>query len=440
MSLVQSMQGRYQDAIVTAEDGRRAAVLVSAPATQARALTVLGWSLCNLGRVAEGLAHLERAQHLASAEEDIPTLLWTRGQLADGLLAAGRAAAAIDTASGILDLGRALGAEAAYGPYSAARGIEAMILLGDWAAAQQLIGRLLSLEPPGGVAAFPRLASGLLRLWQGEAAAARADLARALHDSEQAMVPEVASVGHARLARVAAAEHRFDEARELVRAGLSLCAGSDGAAHLIRLAAAGVHAEAERAQAAAVRHRGKQVASAVATASELISQARSAARAGIDELAVTSAEIATAEAEWAWLRPGESDEVARWRDAVGRWDALCFPYPAAHARWRLSHALLRQSGSSAEASQELRSAVAETDALGAKALARQIRTLGARARVDLEPGPATKPLARASRPRPGRRPASRRANARCSSSWPRASPTGGSPRPCSSPRRRQAST
>ena len=125
----------------------------------------------------------------------------------------------------------------------------------------------------------------------------------------------------------------------LVRAGLSLCAGSDGAAHLIRLAAAGVHAEAERAHAAAARHRGKDVASAAATASELISRARSAARAGIGELTVTSAEIATAEADWAWLRPGESDEVARWRNAVGRWDALCFPYPAAHARWRLSRAL-----------------------------------------------------------------------------------------------------
>jgi hypothetical protein len=86
---------------------------------------------------------------------------------------------------------------------------------------------------------------------------------------------------HARLACVAAAERRFDEARELVRAGLRLCAGSDGAAHLIRLAAAGVHAEAERARAAAARHRGKEVASAAATASELISRARSAGRAGI---------------------------------------------------------------------------------------------------------------------------------------------------------------
>jgi DNA-binding CsgD family transcriptional regulator/tetratricopeptide (TPR) repeat protein len=388
MSLVQSMQGCYADAIVTAEDGRRAAVQVGAPATQARALTVLGWSLCNLGRVAEGLAHLERAQHLASAEQDIPTLLWTRGQLAGGLLAAGRAAAAIDAASGVLDLGRALGAEAAYGPYSATPGIEAMILLGDWAAAQQLISRLLNLEPPGGVAAFPRLASGLLRLWQGEVAPARADLVHALRDSEQAMVPEVASVGHARLARVAAAEQRFDEARELVRAGLRLCARSDGAAHLIRLAAAGVHAEAERARAAAVRHRGKQVASAVASASELMSRVHSAAGAQIDELAVTNAEIATAEAEWAGLQPGESDEVARWRDAVGRWDALCFPYPAAHTRWRLSHAILSRSGSSAEASQELRSALAAADALGAKVLARQIRKLGARARVDLESVPS----------------------------------------------------
>ena len=83
-----------------------------------------------------------------------------------------------------------------------------------------------------------------------------------------------------------------------------------------------------------------------------------------------------------------SISAAYWRDAVGRWDALCFPYPAAHARWRLSHALLSRSGSSAEASQELRSAVAAADALGAKALARQIRELGARARVDLESVPS----------------------------------------------------
>jgi Bacterial regulatory proteins, luxR family len=63
----------------------------------------------------------------------------------------------------------------------------------------------------------------------------------------------------------------------------------------------------------------------------------------MDELAVTSAEMATAEADWAWLRPGESDEVARWRDAVSRWDALCFPYPAAHARWRLSNRRIAKS-------------------------------------------------------------------------------------------------
>ena len=76
---------------------------------------------------------------------------------------------------------------------------------------------------------------------------------------------------------------------------------------------------------------------------------------------------------------------------MGCWDALCFPYPAAHARWRLSHALLSRSGSSAEASQELRSALAAADALGAKALARQIRELGARARVDLQPVPSNEP-------------------------------------------------
>ena len=162
-------------------------------------------------------------------------------------------------------------------------------------------------------------------------------------------------------------------------------------AHRARMVAVQSRPRGGRAGSPGVRHRGKEVASAVATASELVSRIRSAARARIDELAVTSAEVVTAEADWAWLRPGESGEVARWRDAVGHWDALCFPYPAAHARWRLSHALFSRSGPSAEASQELRSALAAADALGAKALARQIRELGARARVDLEPAPSDGP-------------------------------------------------
>jgi len=80
LSLVQSAQGRYHDAISTAEEGRQLAARVAARVTEARALTVLGSSLCGLGRLKDGLAHLGRAQCLAGEEDDIPTLLWTSGQ------------------------------------------------------------------------------------------------------------------------------------------------------------------------------------------------------------------------------------------------------------------------------------------------------------------------------------------------------------------------
>jgi DNA-binding CsgD family transcriptional regulator/tetratricopeptide (TPR) repeat protein len=392
MSLVQCMQGRYRDAISTGEEGRQIALRVAAGATEARALTVLGSSLCGLGRLAEGLAHLGRAQRLAGEEHDIATLLWTSGQRAAGLLAAGRAAEAAGTAAEIMRLARGIGAEAAYAPYSATPGIEAMILLGDWPAAGRLTGRLLSLEPPGGAAAFTRLACGLLRLWQGDAEPARTVITRALQDSRPAMVPEAASAGYARLAEVATAQRRFGEARQLVRTGLAECAGSDGPAHVIRLAAAGVHAEAERGQAAASRRRREELSSAVTTAGELIDLARRAAAGMGGELAVASAELAEAEADWAGLaRREEQDEASRWRESVRRWDALGFRYPAAHARLRLGHALLAASGSSAEAAGELRAALGPADALGARALARQIRRLAARARVTVEPEPAAEP-------------------------------------------------
>jgi DNA-binding CsgD family transcriptional regulator/tetratricopeptide (TPR) repeat protein len=392
MSLVQSMQGRYRDAIGTADEGRQIAVRAAARATEARALTVLGSSLCGLGRLTEGLSHLGRAQFLAGAEHDIPTLLWTSGQRAAGLLAAGRAAEAAGTAAEIMRLARGLGAEAAYAPYCATPGIEAMILLGDWPAAGQLIDRLLGLEPPPGTAAFTRLACGLLRLWQGDADSARTVITRALQDCRPAMVPEAASGGYARLAEVATAQLRFGEARQLVRTGLAECAGSDAPAHVIRLAAAGVHAEAERGQAAASRRRRDELSSAVTTARELIGLARRAAAVMGGELAVPGAELAAAEADWARLAGREEQgEVSRWRESVRRWDALCFRYPAAHARLHLGHALLATSGSSAEAGGELRAALDAADSLGAGALARQIRRLAARARVAVEPGPAAAP-------------------------------------------------
>jgi DNA-binding CsgD family transcriptional regulator len=199
-------------------------------------------------------------------------------------------------------LARGLGAEAAYAPYCATPGIEAMILLGDWATADQLTGRLLSLEPPGGTAAFPRLASGLLRLWQGDAAAARADITRALRDCGPAVVPEAASAGGQ--------------------------LGPPGPG-------------------------------------------------------------------------GQHEEAARWGEAVRRWDALCFPYPAAHARWRRGQALLATSGPPAEAVGELRAVLAAADQLGARALARQIRMLAARARVAVEPEPAAAPPGPPATPAPG---------------------------------------
>jgi len=262
-----------------------------------------------------------------------------------------------------------------------------MFQLGDWAAAGQLTGRLLSLEPPGGTAAFPRLASGLLRLWQGDAPAARTDITQALRDSGQAMVPEAASAGYSLLARVASAQHRFEEARQLVRTGLAECAGSDGPAHIIRLAAAGVHAEAECGQAAASRRRRDELSCAVTTASELIGLAHRTAAGMTSELAVASAELATAEADWARLAPREQQDEAA-REAVRRWDALCFRYPAAHARLRLCNALLTTSGPSAEAAAELRAALGAADALGAR-----IRKLAARARVAVEPEPTAEPAA-----------------------------------------------
>jgi ATP/maltotriose-dependent transcriptional regulator MalT len=379
------LRDRNHGAIDAARQALAAAEQADARPTQARALNVLGTAQCNLGQFTEGLACLDRAQQIAADAGDQATLLWTRGNAADALFDAGRAGEAVRVAAETLPMARAMGAATNYGVYFAARGAEALAWLGQWQAARQLIGELLALDPPPGSRCRPLLTSGLLRFWQGDFAAARAELTLALAGHQT--VPAPATCGYARQALIAAAEHRFDAAQAAVQAGLGWCAGADGPGPVTLMCLTGITVEAEQAGTATAGNHAADAAAA-GTAATLVHQARSAATSGTaGHMPIVQAELATAEAEWSRLHDGHGGSPDRWQQAVMHWEKLSFPHPAAYARRRLAEALLHSAQGASAAARELAAACETATTLGAGPLLRSIQALAERARIPL-PGPA----------------------------------------------------
>ena len=375
------LRDRNHDAIDAARQALAAAEQADARPAQARALNVLGTALCNLGQFTEGLACLGRARQIATEAGDQATLLWTRGNAADALFAAGRASESVRVAAETLPIARAMGAATNYGVYFAARGAEALAWLGQWRAAWQLLGELLALDPPPGSRCRPLLTSGLLRFWQGDFDTARAELTLAIDGHK--IGPASATCAYAWQALIAAAEHRFDAARTAVQAGLGWCADTDGPAHITRMCLTRITVEAERAADATIRSRIENTAGADSAAA-LIHRARGAATSGTAaHMPIVQAELATAEAEWSRLQDGHGGNPERWHEAVTHWEKLSFPHPAAYAHRRRAEALLHRAEGASEAARELAAACDTAAMLGAGPLLRSIQALAERARIPL---------------------------------------------------------
>ena len=150
---------------------------------------------------------------------------------------------------------------------------------------------------------------------------------------------------------------------------------------LIRVAAVGLAAEADRAAQARFGGDAAAEQTAVEGARALIETARRGAAfprrpnwvLGVDGRAW----LARAEAEW--LRAQGNNDPAAWR-AVLETFGPAFVYEAARSRWRLAEALL-EAGQRDEAQEEWRQAIAVAERLGARPLRAVLTDLGRRGRL-----------------------------------------------------------
>ena len=215
---------------------------------------------------------------------------------------------------------------------------------------------------------------------------------------------------HRALAELADWQGRTADARREVDTGLELLAHTGDPELAARIAAVGVRAEADGAQAApgsvAAGYRGRAPGGRLVRRLEGFAAAAVARNAPPDSEATAALLTGRAEA----TRLAGSGDPERGPAAVAAWEAIAFPYPAAYVRLRLAEAAL-SAGDDTTAAAALAAAwdTARTlrarpleGALSRLARRRGSRSPGARATAPAggRPGPHT-PRARGARPRGG---------------------------------------
>ena len=387
------LRGRNREAARHAGRAVTLARALRAAGTEASALNTLAMTAAARGRVEEAAAQLERAARLAAGQSDVAGLLRSRQNLAAALWASGRFADGAEVALAAAEVAREAGLRTNAGMLLANAGA-ALVRAGQWAEAGrvlQMSGEIVSPSTLGGT--YHLIQRSLLRLWQGDNAPARADLACVL-DTFPDLDPQLAGPVYTQLAEAALWENRPGEARDAITAGLRAVAGNDDPAYVIPLCRAGLAAAAAAALQARTRRDPASLSQSRRDADHLIETARAIASPADTELTpVTEAELLTAEAEYARLStagPEASAAALAWDQAAAAWARVCSPYPQGYARWR--QAELELAGNARpSASAALAQAWRLAGSLPARRLTHEIEALAARARITLpDAGPPAK--------------------------------------------------
>jgi len=378
LARVRCLRGRFRDAITDGEEALDAAVAAEDSHAEARILNTLGMAQIALGDVDAGVARLTRARDISRRLDDMNALADAYGNLADLLSLAGHADRGLATAlEGLAAI-----------PARLTRSHNWLVLTvselafetGDW----QLAKAHLDLGAPASRLVGLHLINRNLReaelalgTGDGDAAARCLDAIESIvaassepqwHGAFGALLGEL----RRRRGDLAGARAAVDQALDR----LELC--TDDVMRIARVTAVGLGVEADRALRARDLRDAADARDALARARIHMRRLRAAAESGGP---VEAAWRAVGAAELARAR-GRND-AALWRCAVGAWDGLARPYPAAVARWREAEALV-ESDDRAAATPVARAALEAAQRLGSSWLAGEVTSLSGRGRLDID--------------------------------------------------------
>jgi DNA-binding CsgD family transcriptional regulator/predicted negative regulator of RcsB-dependent stress response len=369
------LRGRFRHAASEGEAALEVAIAAGDRLAETELLNTLGMAYVSLGEVDKGVASLERAIALAREDDDFDSLSTAYSNLADMFDLSGRTRQALDTAK----------AGFAATPSHHVRSYLWITLTlaqmsfeaGEWRAAEEA----LSPTPTRGsglLFVFRQLVGANVELGIGDEAAAEACLDAAKDLVAVTSEPQwIALYGVLRadlLIRrrdLAGAQRAVQDALDR----LEVC--TDDVMGIASISCVGMRVEADRAQRARDLREPADRRDALTRARIHVDRLTAAAQDGGP---VERARLAQGKAEMARARGrGGAKE---WRRAAEAWVEIERPYPVAFARWREAEALAA-ADDRAGAAEAASAALAAADKLGSEWLAREIRTLGERARLDL---------------------------------------------------------
>jgi DNA-binding CsgD family transcriptional regulator/tetratricopeptide (TPR) repeat protein len=369
------LRGRFRHAASEGEAALQVAIEAGDRLAETELLNTLGMAYVSLGEVEKGIASLQRAITLARERDDFDSLATAYSNLADMFDHIGQTGEALRVAR------EGLGLTPTHHVRSYAwiklTVSQMAFAAGDWSAAEE------ALSPA------PTRAAGLLFIFRKLAGA---ELALGVGDEEEAAncldaaqdlvavtnQPQWIGLYGALRADLLVRRRDLAGAQAAVQQTLDrLEVCTDDVMGIAWVSCIGLCVEADRAQRARdLREAGDR------------RDALTRARLHADRLAATAqdggpverARLAQGKAEMARAR-GRGG-AREWHRAAAAWDELERPYPAAIARWREAEALAGADDRAGAAT----AAAAALDAaqeLGSEWLAREVRTLAERARLDL---------------------------------------------------------
>jgi DNA-binding CsgD family transcriptional regulator len=374
-------QLRHAESADLAGQALALAIQVEDRMLEGRARCILGTSLAAMGRVDEGLSHLEQSRTIATTEGSAQDLLAAYANICEALdAAAGRTNEAVKVAREGIAAAQRLGVMG-MGVHVVAYGTEALLRLGRWTEAEEMASLALLEEEHTSAAIRRSHVVAALEIRRGQLHQARSRIDKMAAFCDRADGEEWARF-HSRQAELALWEGDYDAALSAARAGLSVIVAGDNELYGHELCVYAVRAAIGQARPPA-------------EVTTLVDQTRQLCRRPFERGGAPSPDALVnalvIEAEFSRARTPDPN---RWADVADQWAELTRPYDFAYAKWREGEAVLVAQGSRPRATRAFGEAYGTAVELGAAQLATEIQQVAIRTRIDLEAPVAQLPPAK----------------------------------------------
>ncbi len=369
-----SRQGRDIEARQWSEDAVSCAVAAGAVADEGHARHALGLALGATGELDAAYTELAVAARLAEQGTDLAELAWTCLHLQKIASDAGRLGDAVDLLLDRSADARRRGLGRTFGDLLDCLAAGALVELGRWAAADELVTAVAARRPSGLQAATLDLVRGYLDVGQGRFADAEERLRSVQGFALGLRDGRVGGLLYTALAEVARWQGRLDEAAATATEGIEAISYTGDDDMLARLCVTAIRVEADR------RAQPHRIDGPARGAGPFLETLKRLATRGHGPAPSTGVLAAAAEGEAEAAREEGIADPQRWRTALAVAARLGNPYDEARLRYRLADALLGTDDRGA-AGEELQRAAALAGELGAQPLLERIDELARRAQL-----------------------------------------------------------